>query len=108
MHPAMPWIITADLYTDMGYRTKMSTRNHFVALAESQNNVVNTANLSGALDDRVEHWLHVRWRAADDAKHFRCRCLMLQGLAQFRVALAEFPEESHVLDRDNGLVSEGL
>ena len=41
MHPAMPWIITTDLYTDMRYRTKMSARNHFVALAESQNNVVN-------------------------------------------------------------------
>jgi hypothetical protein len=37
----------------------MSARNHFVALAESQNNVVDTANLSRALDDGVKHWLHV-------------------------------------------------
>ena len=33
---------------------------------------------------------------------------MLQGLAQFRVALTEFPEQTHVLDGDYGLVGEGL
>ena len=33
---------------------------------------------------------------------------MLQGLAQFCVALTEFPEESHVLYGDHGLVGEGF
>ena len=33
---------------------------------------------------------------------------MLQRLAQFRVALAEFLEQAHVLDGDHGLVREGL
>ena len=33
---------------------------------------------------------------------------MLQGLAQFRVALAEFFEQSHVLDGDDRLVGEGF
>src|SRR5262245_7478455 len=108
MHPAMPWIISADLYTDTRYRTKMSARNHAVALAESQNNVVNTANLSGALDNRLEHWLHVRWRTADDPEHLGRRCLMLQSLAQFGVALLQFFEQPHVLDGDHCLRCKGL
>ena len=33
---------------------------------------------------------------------------MLQRLAQFRVALAEFLEQAHVLDGDNGLVGKGF
>ena len=33
---------------------------------------------------------------------------MLQRLAQFRVALAEFLEQAHVLDGDDGLVGESL
>ena len=70
----------------------MGPRNHTVPLAESQHHVINPTNPGGALDDGVEDRLHVRRRAADDAEHLgRCR-LMLQGLAQFRVALAEFLE----------------
>ena len=33
---------------------------------------------------------------------------MLQRLAQFRVALAEFLEQPDILDGDNGLVGEGF
>ena len=65
----------------------MSPRNHNVSLAQSQHHVIDPTNPSRALDDGVEHRLHVRGRAADDAEHLsRCR-LMLQGLAQFCVAL---------------------
>ena len=86
----------------------MSPRNHSVPLAESQYHVIDPANPRGALDDGVEHRLHVGRRAADDAEHLgRCR-LMLQGLAQFCVALAEFFEQAHVLDGDHGLVGEGF
>ncbi len=57
----------------------MSPRNHSVALAESQHHVINPTNPRRALDDGVEHRLHVRRRAADDAEHLgRCR-LMLQA-----------------------------
>src|SRR5262245_6510531 len=86
----------------------MSLRNHRVPLAESQGNVVNPANSRSALNDGVEHWLHVGWRAADDAEQLgRCR-LMLQGLAQLCVALLEFFEEANILDSDNGLRGEGF
>ena len=86
----------------------MSPRNHHVPLAESQHYVIDPTNPRGALDDGVEHRLHVRRRAADDAEHLGGRRLMLQRLAQFRVALVEFLEQPHVLDRDHRLVGEGF
>ena len=65
----------------------MSPRNQTVPLAESQHHVIDPTNPRRALDDGVEHRLHVSGRAADDAEHLgRCR-LMLQRLAQFRIAL---------------------
>ena len=86
-HPAIPWFINTDLDAANGYGTKMSPRNHIVALAESQHHVINPANPCGALDDGVKHRLHVGRRAADDAEHLGRRGLMLQRLAQFCVAL---------------------
>ncbi len=76
----------------IGYRTKMSPRNHSVALVESQPHVINPTDPRCALDNGIKHRLHVRGRAADDAQHFRGRGLMLQRFAQFRVALLEFFE----------------
>ena len=107
-HPAILWPINTDLDVANGYGTKMSPRNHSVSLAESQHHVIDPTNPRGALDDGVEDRLHVGRRAADDAEHLGGRRLMLQRLAQFRVALAEFLEQAHVLDGDHGLVGEGL
>ena len=84
----------------------MSPRNHHVSLLKSQMHVINPTNPCGALDDGVEHRLHVGRRAADDAEHLGGRGLMLQGLAQFCVALLDFLEQSDILDRDHGLVGE--
>ena len=54
----------------------MSPRNRSVALAESQQHVIDPANPRSALDDGVEDRLHVRRRAADDAEHLgRCRLM---------------------------------
>ena len=86
----------------------MSPRNHSVSLVESQQYVINPTNPRRALDNGVEHRLHVRGRAADDAEHLgRCR-LMLQGFAQFCVALLEFFEQPDVLDGDHGLIGKGF
>ena len=107
-HPAKLWVINTDLNAADGYGTKMSPRNHSVPLAESQHHVIDPTNPRGALDDGVEDRLHVRGRAADDAEHLgRCR-LMLQGLAQFCVALLDFLEQAHILDGDHGLVGKGF
>ena len=92
-NPEMHWRIDTDLDAANGYGTKMSPRNHNVALMESQHHVIDPANPRGALDDGVEDRLHVRRRAADDAEHLGRCGLMLQRFAQFRIALAEFLEQ---------------
>ena len=107
-HPAKLWLINTDLDAADGDRTKMSPRNHNVAFTESQHDVIDPTNLRRALDDGVEHRLHVRGRAADDAEHLGRCGLMLQRLAQFRVTLLEFFEQPDVLDGDDRLVGEGL
>ncbi len=89
-HPAKLCLINTDLDAANGrYRTKMSPRNRSVALVESQHHVIDPTNPCCALDDGVEDRLHVRGRAADDAEHLGRRRLMLQGLAQFCIALLQ-------------------
>ena len=86
----------------------MSPRNHSIPLAEPQCYIFNPTNPGGALDDGIENRLHVRRRAADDAEHLGRRRLMLQSLAQFRVALLDLLKQPHVLDGDDGLIGESL
>src|SRR5262245_64236760 len=75
---------------------------------ESQHHVINSTNASSTLNNGVEHRLHVRRRAADDAKHLGCCRLMLQCLPQFRIALLDLLEQPHVLDGDHRLIGEGF
>ena len=65
----------------------MRPRNQSTILVKSQHHVIDPTYPRRALDDRVQHRLNVRRRAADDAEHLGCRRLMLQRLAQFRIAL---------------------
>jgi hypothetical protein len=75
---------------------------------EPQHYIIDPANPGSAFDYGVEDRLHVRRRAADDAEHLGGRGLMLQRLAQFRVAITEFLEEPHIFDRDDRLVGESF
>src|SRR5262245_58102583 len=102
------WLINTDLDTTKRYRPKMGSLNHNVLLPESQKHVINPTNPRGALDDCVKHRLHVGRGSTDDAEHFRSSGLMLQGLTQFRVALLDLLEPSHVLDGDDRLRSKSL
>src|SRR5262249_30574194 len=86
----------------------MRPHNHSVSLAESECRVIDSTNAGGALHDCIEHWLHVRRRAADDAEHLSGCGLMLQGFPQFCVALLQFFEQPHILDGDHGLRSKRL
>src|SRR5262245_48926564 len=89
-------------------RTKMPPRDHRVSFTESQYHVIDPTNLCCALDDGIEHRLHVCRRAADDAEHLsRCR-LMLEGLAQFGVAFLDLIEQSDVFDCNDCLISKGF
>ena len=109
-HPAKLWRINTDLdaANGYGYGTKMSPCNHRVPLAESQHHVINPTNLRRALDDGVEHRLHVGGRAADDAEHLAMSPSDAPALRAIRHCAPEFLEQAHVLDGDNGLIGEGL
>src|SRR5215813_516091 len=107
-HPGKPRFVNAHVTATNGYWTKMNPRSQNVSVAESQHYVVHATNPGGALDDSVEHRLHVGRRAADDAQHLRCRCLMLQGFAQFCIALLNLLEQPHILDGDHSLVGESF
>src|SRR5262245_29511251 len=107
-HPAMPWVINWDFRAPYRNRPKMSPRHHCVPLPQSQYHVINPTNPRRALDDGVQDRLHVRGGAADDGEDFgRCR-LMLQGFAQFCVALLDLFEQPHILNCDDSLISEGF
>ena len=81
----------------------MCPRNYRVPFSESQYHVINRTNPRGAFDDGVEDRLHVRGRATDDAEHLGRRSLMLQGFAQFGIALLDLFEQPDVFDRDHSL-----
>src|SRR5262245_37432565 len=106
--PENMWLIYTVRDAADGYGTKMSPRNPNVSLVESKQHVINPTNLCGTLDDGIEHRLHIRRRATDDAEHLsRCR-LMLQGLAQFCVPLLDLFEQPDVLDGNDGLSGESF
>src|SRR5262249_18155156 len=107
-YPVNVWLINTDFDAANWYGTKMSPSNHHVSVKEAQHHVINPANFGGALDNRIEYRLHVGGRAADDAEHFGSRCLVLQRLAQFCIALLQFLEQPHVLDSDDGLSRESF
>src|SRR5215475_8810140 len=65
--------------------------------------------------DRLEHRLHIRWGAADDAKHlarcglvFESLCQFLRSLGKFTGARLDLLEQPCVLDGDDGLVRKGI
>ena len=92
-HPAKPWFIHTDLDASERVWDQNEPAERFVPLAESQHHVINPTNPGRALDNGVEHRLHVGRRAADDAEHLGRCGLMLQGLAQFCVAFLDFFEQ---------------
>ena len=107
-YPVKLWSIDNARGTGIRYRPKMSPQDHSIPLVKSQYHIIDPTNPGRALDDGVEHRLHVRGRPADDAEHFGSRRLMLQRLAQFCIALLQFLEQPHVLDGDHGLVGKGF
>src|ERR1051325_8841424 len=104
---AILWLINTNLDAADGYGTKMSPWDRIVSFMESQQHVVDSTNSRGTLDNGVENRLHVRGRSANDAEYLGCCRLMLQRLAQLRVALVEFFKQPYVFDGDHRLIGEG-
>src|SRR5262245_33077250 len=94
-HPVEIRLINADLNASDGNGAKMSLQRQTVSLAEPQHHVVDSANAGCALDDRIQHRLHISRRAADDTEHLGSRRLMFQGFAQLRIALLDFFEQAN-------------
>src|SRR5262249_43370257 len=86
----------------------MSPHDHTVTFAESQQHVINATNPCRAFHDCIQHWLHIRGRAADDAEHLGRCCLMFQGFTQFGIALLDFLKQANILDRDDRLRGKGF
>ena len=57
---------------------------------------------------RVEHGLQIEGRAADDLQHVGGRGLLLQRFREIARARPDLFEQAHVLDRDDGLIGEGV
>ena len=57
-------------------------------------------------DQRGEHRFQIECRAADDFQHVGGRGLLLQGFAEVVGAVAQFVEQTGVLDGDHGLTGE--
>ena len=61
----------------------MGAQKHSVPLRAAESNVVSPANPRRILDNRIEHRLKIRRRAADDSQDLARRRLLLQRFAQF-------------------------
>ena len=59
-NPANVWLINADLGPAHGHGTKMGPRNQSRPFAESQYEIINSTNPGCALDNGIQHRLHVR------------------------------------------------
>src|SRR5215467_12417961 len=77
--------------------------------------VLRAAEPHRVFDQRLEDWLEIEGRAADDLEDLARRRLLLQRLTNLRVGLGQRPilllqfrEQPHVLDGDDCLVGEGL
>src|SRR4029450_12584360 len=85
--PARYRLLDTDLGKSLGYRTKKRPPNHSTALSKPQHHIIDPTNPNSALNNGVEHRLHVCRRAADDAQHLgRCR-LVVPGLTPLCGAL---------------------
>ncbi len=86
-----------------------------VAVPPVDHPVESAAQAHGARDDAVENGLHIRRRTGDDAQDLTGRRLLLERLGHLGVGrrkrlvlLLQLSEQADILDRDHGLVGEGL
>ncbi len=77
-----------------------------IAGDSGQRTRVRPQQADGAGQDRVEHGLHIRLRLADDPQDVAGGGLRVQRRRQLAIARLELREQPHVLDGDDGLISE--
>jgi hypothetical protein len=82
-------------------RPEVSYGAKLVTINSMNHDVVGIAEPRCTFDKRIQYRLNIRRRAGDYAQDLTSRRLLLQRLL-------EFLEQSNILDRDHGLVGEGL
>jgi hypothetical protein len=93
--------IARDDFVEIGKGPVVRHEPERIAIHEANHGVVGPAHTSGALGDRGENWLKLSRRAADYPQDLTRRRLLLQRLLRF-------VEEADILNRNHGLVGEGL
>src|SRR5262245_51065666 len=91
-----------------GDRAVVGDQAQPVAVRAVDGDVVRLAEPGRALHHRVEHRLYVRRRPSDDAENLAGCRLLTKQLGQLSVTRLQLLEQPHILNRDDGLVSEGL
>jgi hypothetical protein len=88
-HPAIPWFINRYFAAAVanGYLAEVSPYHHRIRFAQPQHHVINPTNSCSAFNDGIEHRLHVRRRAADNAEYLGCSCLMFQRFGELTLAI---------------------
>src|SRR5262249_21999130 len=98
------WIHLEKLIQDFGRKIVGRRNLQKFAVAEPNNAVYGLAQARCALNDRIEHWLSICRRPADDVKHLARRGLMFKSLGQLLSARLHLVEQPDVLDRDHRLI----
>jgi len=70
--------------------------------------LVRVAQPRGGFNERIQHWLQVEGRAADDLEDIACRSLVFERFFEIARARVQFVEQPDILDRNDGLIGEGL
>src|SRR5262245_32540955 len=82
-------------------RAIVSTQSKYIPIDQSNHRIVGTAYARGIFSNRVQHGLDIRGRAGNYAENLTRRRLLFQRFL-------ELFEQPDVLNRDHGLVGEGL
>src|SRR5262249_34929170 len=89
-------------------RSVMGHQAQAIRLETEDRGIERFAQTGGALRHGVEHRLKVARRARDGPENLAGRCFPVERLEDIGVLILQLGEETRVLDRDQGLVSEGL
>ena len=79
-----------------------------IAIEDRDNADFRATQLLCTLSDDIKHWCYIAWRSANDTKYVGGRGLLLQRLSQVASSLAQFVQQSRVLNGDDSLRSEVL
>src|SRR6516162_5424530 len=91
-----------------GKRAMVRAECQAVSVLYPSQRVISTAQLTSAFDDGLQHRLNVGRRGGDHVQDVRAAGLIGESLSEIARLGLYFVEQPHVLDRDDGLVREGL